>query len=190
MDIFEDLLHNVRGKSERDFVQSNPVPYLVRQRSEEEIRSGPSRAVGVTFMPGSVSPINFQNLDELEELDAEVDLLERFQVYAVVKSSRNIFANGITIGRAPNNDVVVPIASVSKFHAWLRLEGSSYMAYDARSRFGTFVDSMRASPEGDKGIAISSGGQLKLGELTLSFFDSTSFYRWVQEQLKQTKKGM
>jgi hypothetical protein len=189
MDIFEELLHSVRGKSELEFAKTHPNPYLVRQRTEEEIRSGPSRAVGVTFMPGSVSPINFQNLDELDELDAEVDLLERFQVYAVVKSNRNIFANGITIGRAPNNDVVVPIASVSKFHAWVRLEGSSYIAYDARSRFGTFVGINRASPEGDKGIPISSGNQLKLGEISLSFYDASSFYRWVIDQIKQNKKS-
>jgi FHA domain len=185
MDIFEDLLHLIRSKNERGFAESNPGPYLIRQCSEEEILSGPSRAVGLTFMPGKLAPINFQNLSALDDLDAEADLLERFQVYAVTKTNRNIFANGITVGRAPNNDVVVPIASVSKFHAWLKLEGSGYAAYDARSRFGTFVGKTRASPEGDKGIPLASGMQLKLGELSLTFLDGASLHRWAYEQLKK-----
>ena len=185
MDIFEDLLHVIRSKKEVAFVESNPGPYLVRQRSEEEIRSGPSRAVGLTFMPGQVAPIDLQNLSDFDELDAEADLLERFQVYAVTKTNRNIFANGITVGRAPNNDVVVPIASVSKFHAWLKRENTGYTAYDARSRFGTFVGTTRAAPEGDKGIPISSGMQLKLGEMALTFMDAEALHRWAYAQIKK-----
>jgi hypothetical protein len=186
MDIFEDLMHTIRNKSEMAFAQSNPGPYLVRQRSEEEIRTGPSRAVGLTFMPGQVAPVDFQNLGDLEDLDAEADLLERYQVYAVTKTNRNIFANGITVGRAPNNDVVVPLASVSKFHAWIRREANgTFAAYDARSRFGTFVGQTKAPPEGDKGIPIASGVQLKLGELALTFLDAPSLYKWVYEQLKK-----
>jgi pSer/pThr/pTyr-binding forkhead associated (FHA) protein len=185
MDIFADLIHIIRSKTEVAFGESHPGPYLVRQRSEEEIRSGPSQAVGLTFMPGQMAPLDINNLSSFDELDAETDLLERFQVYAVTKSNRNIFANGITLGRAPNNDVVVPLASVSKFHAWLKREGAGYTAYDARSRFGTFVGSARAAPEGDKGIPISSGVQLKLGELALTFMDAASLHRWAYQQLKK-----
>ena len=185
MDIFEDLMHVLRSRDESAFAQSNPGPYLLRQRSEEEIRSGPSRAVGLTFMPGQVAPIDFQNLSDLDDLDAESELLEHYQVYGVIKTNRNIFANGITVGRAPNNDVVVPLASVSKFHAWLRLEATGYAAYDARSRFGTFVGQTRASPEGEKGIPLSSGMQLKLGEVALTFLDAISLHRWVYTQLKK-----
>jgi pSer/pThr/pTyr-binding forkhead associated (FHA) protein len=185
MDILEDLIYVIRNKSEQAFIELKPGPYLVRQRSDEEIRSGPTRAVGVTFMPGQVAPINFQNLSDLDTLDAEADLLEHFQVYEVIKSNRNIFANGITVGRAPNNDVVVPLASVSKFHAWLKQEGTTYTVYDARSRFGTFVGASRAAPEGDKGLPVSPDMQLKLGEITLTFMDSSALYRWFHGQLKK-----
>lgn len=183
MDIFEEILPVIRSRDARAFSQTYPGPFLVRQRTEEEIRSGPSRAVGLTFMPGQVQPIDINNIaEDLEDLDAEAELLERYQVYSVTKSNRNIFANGITLGRAQNNDVVVPLASVSKFHAWLRQDKGTWFAYDARSRFGTFVSHVRASPEGDKGLMLTNNQQIKLGEVTLIFFEALALHRWVREQ--------
>jgi hypothetical protein len=184
--MLEELLPRIREYNAQWLAKNHPGPFLLRQRGEEEIRSGPSRAVGLTCLPGQVHPIDLQNLAALtEDLDSENELLERYQLYPITKSNRNIFGNGITVGRAQNNDVVVPLASVSKFHAWVQPgKDGSFAAFDARSRFGTFVDDVRASPEGEKGLPIRPGSVLRLGEVPLTFMDALYLHRWALEQLK------
>ena len=49
-----------------------------------------------------------------------------------------------------------------------------------------FVGADRASPEGDKGVHINNSSQLKLGEVTLVFFDAAALHTWVRGQF--TKK--
>lgn len=59
-------------------------------------------------------------------------------VIPVRKSDRNGFAGMVTIGRAANNDIVLPHGSVSKFHASIQLDALAIL--DADSRYGTFVE--------------------------------------------------
>lgn len=68
-----------------------------------------------------------------------------------------------TIGRASDNDVVITDASVSRHHCLLALEESGARVRDLQSSVGTKVDGARLR-EG----AISDGGKLMLGEVTLT----------------------
>jgi pSer/pThr/pTyr-binding forkhead associated (FHA) protein len=189
VDVLEDLLPVMRGHDAYWFAKNYPGPYLIRRRTEEEIRSGPSRAIGLTCLPGQMRAVDPQNAAEaLADLDAEANVLELFQAYPISKSNRNVFTNGVTLGRAQNNDVVVPLASISKFHAWIRNEAGVFVVYDARSRFGTFVNGHKAPSEGDRGLALKTGAELKLGEVAMSFMDPVSFHRWAVEQLAQQAK--
>lgn len=62
------------------------------------------------------------------------------------KSDRNVFASRITIGRAPNNDVVLSHKKISRLHAVLIIpkEGEkTYCLMDMGSANGTFLNSAK-----------------------------------------------
>ena len=65
------------------------------------------------------------------------------QVAFLAKSDRNPFAMMITVGRATNNDVILPDRTVSKFHASFRSSPTGWIITDQRSANGTFVDGKR-----------------------------------------------
>jgi ABC-type multidrug transport system ATPase subunit/ABC-type multidrug transport system permease subunit len=55
-------------------------------------------------------------------------------------SVRLLPATVLRIGRAPDNDIVVPDLEVSRHHAELRSIGGSYQITDLGSRYGTYVN--------------------------------------------------
>jgi hypothetical protein len=82
-------------------------------------------------------------------------------VEPIAKSRRNPFEGMITIGRAPNNDVCLHVASVSKLHAYFRREGGKWVLRDKSSSNGTFVNGERLKVE--EGIVIEDGANLLFG---------------------------
>jgi hypothetical protein len=60
-------------------------------------------------------------------------------VMFVTKSLRNPFADMVTVGRAPNNDLCLPRSSVSKMHAYFRRSSSGWTVTDQKSTNGTVV---------------------------------------------------
>lgn len=97
------------------------------------------------------------------------------------KSDRNSFANMITIGRASNNDVVIPHNSVSKLHAFLRKEssGTGFILFDAGSTFGTTVKGT-VIPQGE-GRPLQSGATFVLAKtVKATFFTPADFFDYLQ----------
>ncbi len=74
------------------------------------------------------------------------------------RPGRNAFPMMITVGRAPNNDVVVPDVRVSSFHAYLR-RTDRWVVCDASSN-GTALDGETLEKEQERPIA--SGAKLLL----------------------------
>ena len=72
-----------------------------------------------------------------------------------------------TIGRSARSDVCIPDAFASRLHAEVRQEGDSYWLQDLGSANGTRYDGAIVSNP----IPIVSGGEIKIGETTLSFQD-------------------
>jgi len=64
-----------------------------------------------------------------------------------------------TVGRAPENDVVLPARSVSRFHAEIRRERDSWVIADHGSTCGTFVNGVKV--EGS--AVLRDGDALRLG---------------------------
>lgn len=64
------------------------------------------------------------------------------------RAGSNAFAHMITLGRMPNNDIHLPAADVSGFHAYflLQADGSLQLA-DASSSFGTTIDAEPLVPQ-------------------------------------------
>lgn len=73
----------------------------------------------------------------------------------------NPFALMITLGRAPNNDLVLNHAALSKFHAYLRRSGESWVVDDPGSTNGTCVDGVPV--ESGRGVPARSGARITLG---------------------------
>jgi pSer/pThr/pTyr-binding forkhead associated (FHA) protein len=87
---------------------------------------------------------------------------------AVQKHKDNAFRRGITVGRTPNNDLVIDDGSVSRFHAWF---GSSpdggWSLSDAGSKNGTFISVKRLAPR--KPHPLEGGEKVRFGSVDAWF---------------------
>jgi pSer/pThr/pTyr-binding forkhead associated (FHA) protein len=80
----------------------------------------------------------------------------------------------ITLGRAPDNDVVVPDSSISRFHAYVK-EGANrqWLIQDAGSTNGTTVNGNAVPRQGSGSpIELNSGDDVRLGQVELTFLDA------------------
>lgn len=86
----------------------------------------------------------------------------------VTKSNRNPFTQMVTVGRTPNNDLVLKDSTVSKFHAYLTRRGGAWWVHDQSSTNGTFVSRQRIDA---KGAALADGTRVAFGHrLSFRFF--------------------
>ncbi len=92
----------------------------------------------------------------------------------------NAFPMGVTLGRLSTNDVVLPLPTVSRFHAWLQRDerAGAWLVADAQSDHGTFLGGRRLT----RGHAevLGDGAQLLLGSLALRFLTPASFVAWLE----------
>lgn len=110
----------------------------------------------------------------------------------VRKGTRNPFGLMVTIGRAANNDVVVPDGGVSKFHAYIQAAGETYRLSDARSRNGTAIDGTPVPPGFP--ATLRSGARVLLGDsVVLVFLAPADLYERVAltraERLRAVSHG-
>jgi hypothetical protein len=92
------------------------------------------------------------------------------QLYAV-KKVQTMFESMITLGRTPNNDIVLADAQISRFHAFFRAHADRVEIGDAGSRNGTFVNDTRLVPKGQVVIVIP-GDVIKFGGVALEFLEA------------------
>jgi pSer/pThr/pTyr-binding forkhead associated (FHA) protein len=105
-----------------------------------------------------------------------------YSVGTVLKrQGSNVFESMITIGRAKNNDIIIPATVVSKFHAYVMLGPTGPNVVDAGSSNGTFVDAQRLSARSER-RPLRCGCSLRLGELETLFFTPPGFYAWLRSR--------
>jgi len=94
-------------------------------------------------------------------------------VYALRRNGRSA-GHLITLGRAPDNDVVVPDVSISRFHAFVKRDANGrWMMQDAGSTNGTTVNGSSVPRQGHGPPAeLSPGDDVRLGQVDLTFLDS------------------
>jgi uncharacterized RDD family membrane protein YckC len=80
------------------------------------------------------------------------------------ESQIDISGELITIGREPNNQVVIPDLSVSRQHALIERKVDGYYLEDRNSSYGTFVNGNRISRK-----MLADGDQIDIGEAKLQF---------------------
>lgn len=149
------------GRAREDFLADVREPYLLI----------PSLApAAVSDDPGSFSTMRFA------PAAARSGPAEGSMVIPVRKRrDSNAFAMMITLGRAPNNDLVIPDQRVSKFHAYFRRLGDRWMINDANSMNGTWVDGQPVPS--DRSAALKSGSSIRLAEtLELVFLEPSDLF--------------
>ncbi len=105
---------------------------------------------------------------------------DRYQIFRLVKVAGSPWPNRISVGRARNNDVVLPDKSVSKLHAHFTHDdtGAPRLS-DAGSRNGTRVNSERA-PDSNP-VPVASGDLLTFGAVSLTYLDAGGLHDLVSQ---------
>src|SRR5579859_7046935 len=76
-------------------------------------------------------------------------------------------SNVLTIGRAPDNQLVLQDQQASSHHAELRPDAQGYLLVDVNSRNGTFVNEQRLLPQTPR--LLISGDVIRVGDTRLTY---------------------
>ena len=79
----------------------------------------------------------------------------------------NIGPKTMTVGRSPDNDIVIDDPTVSRKHARITFDGNQFYVEDLDSTSGTKIDGKNVSRE-----AIMAGGTMKMGNTEIGFNDN------------------
>jgi len=103
---------------------------------------------------------------------ASVQLAGPRFVHLVSKRASNPFTAMITIGRAPNNDILLPYDEISKFHAFFLETASGFLIADAQSTNGTYVRGQRLAPNQPCPLRLDAGAEevpIRLSGVSFTF---------------------
>jgi hypothetical protein len=159
----KSLSEELAKEGEKIFRLRYPHPFLLvlMVRKDTPIHSGP---MGVT-LPGRVTP------DDRPAALADAPLIQRSQVVLLVKSDRNARDSTIAVGRASNNDIIIPSANVSKFHCVFEPSRSGgYRLTDLGSANGTLLNRVplvRNRPE-----PVRSGDIIRIHNIDFEFLET------------------
>jgi hypothetical protein len=161
-----DYVERARSLSRSAFVERYPQPFLVSTQ----------RLVAPTVRGQTIR-------GELIERDGKLSFaapeltptsparaVPPAPIVRAIAKTQQTFPNMITVGRTPNNDIVLHDVEVSKFHAWFRIADGRVELVDAGSRNGTFVGLERLSPKEPRVVAM--GSTLRFGSLELELLDA------------------
>jgi hypothetical protein len=125
----------------------------------------PARADSTEVLGALESARQLARMSEAIHPDARIEWL--------VKSDRNPFGALITLGRAKNNDVIIPHPTISKVHVIFTQLKGGWLVSDERSANGTFVNGVQLTPSEKR--PISDGDSLRFGpDVMARFFEPGS----------------
>jgi hypothetical protein len=145
----------------------------------EEFLASSAPAALVRFRPGSaaIEGATTMTLDQDGETVEETLPLGKdflysdspdMDVYPLAKKPGASFPDRITIGRTPNNDIVVTDASISRLHAYVKADGRQWLVADAGSKNGSWLDRLPLEARKEKRLATRM--VLRLGDVDLTFY--------------------
>ena len=76
---------------------------------------------------------------------------------------------GSTIGRAPSSDIFLDDVTVSRSHATIKREGSTYIFTDSGSLNGSYINNVQTSSH-----HLVTGDEIQIGKFHMLFISSTS----------------
>jgi hypothetical protein len=149
-------LNHFRAEAEAGpaaFTKAHGHGFLILSSADAglEVPKGPRKTVAVALRDLNFSPT-------------------QYLVWPVRKSGRSLTSLFISVGRTRTNDVIVPDVSLSKFHAFFKLDGEVFSVQDGRSRNGTFVDGARVAAQGEgPPTIVRSGARVRFGGVEMLF---------------------
>lgn len=143
----EELAFGTSSMDEKDFIKAYPHPVLLFEPYKIEPTSPdidtPERS---EIKWQKTDKVCFKTLLDFQPLPSTDVNTEEESLVFLTKTSRNPFSNMITVGRAGNNDIILPIPTISKIHAYFTVLEHIWVLYDRNSRNGTFINGIKATP--------------------------------------------
>ena len=116
-------------------------------------------------------PSSFQTVDASALPKAGLDLVPGIEVHEIAKNKNSPYQERISLGRAPNCDVVLRYASVSKLHGYFtEAPGGQLELVDVGSQVGTRLNGKALQP--NKPAAVAVGDVLVIGRVTTRVADA------------------
>jgi hypothetical protein len=156
------------GPRPEEFLEQYSVPFLVLQTErsldapvfdeaaatddDDFVISPPPRVQTSTL--SDTHDVILHGADSESKLSA-IPLLKR--------RGANQFGMFVTLGRAANNDIILPSSDISKVHALFFKVGADWKVRDSNSRHGTFLGSLRLDP--DEPAVLSPGAQMRFASV-------------------------
>jgi hypothetical protein len=108
-------------------------------------------------------------------------------VFPIAKRPGTAF-DYISVGRTSNADIMLPLAQVSKFHAYFSKVGANeWTVADGGSKNGTRVGSRRLEVRSP--VPVRSGERVTFGPYTFSFYTPQGFIELVLARVKVPGSG-
>jgi hypothetical protein len=150
------------------------TPVLVRLGTDEQDGSPKlgfsTQTTRATDPPSSFTPVDAPDL--------------RGAVTFIAKKMGAAFPDQISVGRAGNTDLCLPLASISKYHAFFSvLPDGNHTITDVGSKNGTWVNDNRLVPK--QAVRLGDGDLVTLGACDFAFHT----YRGFMAQLQRAAKG-
>lgn len=160
----EDLHRRWQRLGDEGFVRRHPGPFLVHLED-------PPQGQQMAWVPLMNAPPGGKLLIP------RANLLT--QVYELVKVSGRGARNRLTLGRGPENDVVITERSISTVHATFEAaEDGAWRVADAGSKNGIRVNGTRSrQPEG---APLGSGDVVSAGDVPLAFVSTPDLIVYMQ----------
>lgn len=153
------LSASTSSSTEQQFVSTHKNPFLLLPIPTESESFDGAETGWIPRTP----PMAFNTITD--QKNPITQLLKDYgdaAVIEIVKSDRNTFAQMITVGRAPNNDIVIPIATLSKIHGYFSKKPDGTWQYtDAGSTNGSWLSGERLPSRGS--VPVDDGCELYFG---------------------------
>jgi pSer/pThr/pTyr-binding forkhead associated (FHA) protein len=166
LDIYQQL---AKPADPGGFIAQCPQMFLLK-------RPGRSAASGF----GKPAQISFHTSHATQMIDPYP---EEYRVSPIQKNPKNPFPDRMTVGRAPNCDVVVRMPSVSKVHAHLAYTGAGTLRLRHAKSSNTTLHNGRLV-DGDDEVEVKPGDTISLGALALEVITSKDLYGILRQEAR------
>ena len=170
MEPITSYLALARSANATEFVAQSNAAFLLKRPGAQPI-----------LVPESNS-IQFETRAATMDFDP---FATEWRVAPVKKREGNPFPERISIGRAPNCDVVIRLPSISKVHAHVLIDGGHYSLADAGASNSTYVN--RTKLENKVAVPLRFGDTVLLGPIKFEFVDAKGLYQILRSEVVTTK---
>jgi hypothetical protein len=180
----DDFVQAVQKKTRDEFVKGTPPAFLLLALEPEESTNTDWAFKTTTVASRKINVARILDKSGLT-LSKEAD---RLRVFPLTKSVDNPWQERVSVGRARNNDIVLPHKSVSKLHAhFVTTQEGRVAIVDAGSRNGTRLNDEKLAS--GKRAFPKNGDNVTFGAVAMTFIDADALYDLVKKHLRPRGPG-